>query len=118
MYENMSDINRINNQNLQAIYKMYSDESTKYMNTKNVLEEKSRKLGYISNEIERIQEEMLSSLYGGASVSEVLKYMENHTEDLRILKNIVKEEKASIDNFLEDPSKENVFNAPYTELLN
>ncbi len=117
MYSNFEDINRINSQNIQAIYEMYNEESKKYINTRDVLEQESRKLGEISNEIERIQRG-IDAFEGGVSLDYIFDYIDECAKDLRFLKNDIRWEKASVDSFLEDPSKKKIPNAPYTDIPN
>ena len=117
MYSNFEKINKMNNQNFQAMYEKYNEESKKYINTKDVLEQESQKLGEISDEIERIQRG-IDNFEGGVSLNYIFKYIDECAKDLRFLKNDIRWEKASVDRFLEDPSKRKIPNAPYTELLN
>ena len=85
MYGNFEEMNRIQNQNFQALYEMYDEESEKYTNTKDVLEQESKKLVAISNEIERIQSG-IDSLEEEESLDNYRGYIIDCSRDLKHLK--------------------------------
>lgn len=99
----MDYMNAMNNQDVIEIYDMYENESRKFENCREVLEEESNNLRYIHKKLKSIYNSMYANLYGGSTLEGIVNSVKDYCKELKDLDYEVKTEKASVDNFLRDP---------------